>query len=76
MAGDAALRILSALVNPVGPAPEAESVLLLNASPNPIDLTGWHIADRLKNICPVPGGQLAAGATLQVPVTNGMQLGN
>ncbi|MBO1269467.1 DUF2278 family protein [Arthrobacter cavernae] len=74
--GEAALRILSALVNPAGPAPEAESVLLLNASPEPVDLTGWRIADRLKKSCPVPAGRLAAGATLQVPIADGVQLGN
>jgi uncharacterized protein YukJ len=74
--GTEALQILAAMVNPVGTAPEAESVLLINASPVALDLTGWHLADRLKNLCPVPGGQLAAGATLQVPLTDGAQLGN
>jgi uncharacterized protein YukJ len=72
----AAVRILAAMVNPVGPAPEAETVLLLNASPEPVDLTGWRIADRLENTSAVPAGQLAAGATLQVPVGDGAQLGN
>ena len=54
-AGEAtAIRILAAMVNPVGPAPEHESVLLVNASPSALDLTGWRIADRLKRACPVP----------------------
>jgi predicted deacylase len=70
------LRILAALVNPAGPAPEAESVLLLNASSDAADLTGWRIADRLKNTCPVPAGRLAAGTVLTVPVADGVQLGN
>lgn len=74
--GELPVRILAALVNPAGPAPEAESVLLLNASSESADLTGWRIADRLKNSCPVPGGPLAAGAVLQVPVADGVQLGN
>jgi uncharacterized protein YukJ len=74
--GTGALQILAAMVNPVGPAPEAESVLLINASPAALDLTGWHLADRLKNRCPVPAGQLAPGATLQVPISDGAQLGN
>jgi uncharacterized protein YukJ len=73
--GTGALQILAAMVNPVGPAPEAESVLLINASPAALDLTGWHLADRLKNFCPVPGGQLAPGATLQVPISDGALLG-
>jgi hypothetical protein len=32
--------ILAAKVNAAGPAPEAESVLLLDASPTAVDLTG------------------------------------
>jgi uncharacterized protein YukJ len=69
-------RVVAALVNPVGPAPEAETVTLINASPAPIDLTGWRIADREKRSCPVPAGALAAGATLAMPVTDGVALGN
>jgi uncharacterized protein YukJ len=75
-AGTEAMQILAAMVNPVGPSPEAESVLLINASPTERDLTGWHLADRLKNLCPVTAGRLAPGATLQVPITGGAQLGN
>ena len=48
------VRIVAALVNPVGPAPERETVLLLNASPSAVDLTGWRIADRLKRTFPLP----------------------
>ncbi len=64
-----------ALVNPVGPAPEAESVLLVNASPDAVDLSGWRIADTAKKTCGVTGGPLAPGATLQVPLTDGVALG-
>ncbi len=71
-----ALQIVAALVNPVGPAPERESVLLLNASPAPIDLTGWHIADRMQRTSPVPPGPLAGGATLEVVTSGEVQLGN
>jgi hypothetical protein len=35
-----AVQIVAALVNPVGPAPERVTVLLLNASPDAVDLTG------------------------------------
>jgi len=72
----ASIRILAAMVNPAGPAPEHETVLLLNASPRAIDLTGWSLADRMKHICALPPGPLAAGQVLNVAVTNGMQLGN
>jgi Uncharacterized conserved protein (DUF2278) len=43
---DHIVRIVAALVNPPGPAPEAETVMLLNASPQQVDLTGWAILDR------------------------------
>ncbi len=72
----AVVQILAALVNPMGPAPEGETVLLLNASPETVDLTGWQIADRQKQSCPLPPGPLPAGATLLVPVADGVQLGN
>ncbi|WP_432189427.1 DUF2278 family protein [Streptomyces sp. Tue6028] len=75
-ADDRPVRIVAALVNPRGPAPEAENVTLLNASPAPVDLAGWRIADRLGHTCPLPAGPLAAGATLLVPVSDGVQLGN
>ncbi|MFD1210887.1 DUF2278 family protein [Arthrobacter sp. GCM10027362] len=72
-----AMRILAAVANPDGGAPEDESVLLINASADPVDLTGWRLADRLKNSCPVPAaGPLPAGETLRVPVTAPTQLGN
>ncbi|MFI6674569.1 DUF2278 family protein [Kribbella sp. NPDC050470] len=70
------VRIVAALVNPVGPAPEAETVTLLNASPDAVDLTGWHLVDRALHVGPVPGGVLAAGATLAVPLPPNVQLGN
>jgi uncharacterized protein YukJ len=70
------MRILAAMVNPAGPAPEQETVLLLNASPAAIDLTGWRLVDRLKRASPVPAGQLAPGATLQVPIVAPAALGN
>jgi uncharacterized protein YukJ len=75
-AGAAAMRVLAALVNPAGPAPEAESVLLINTSPDPVDLAGWRLADRLKNTCPVPSAPLAGGGTLRVLLSGGIQLGN
>jgi hypothetical protein len=42
------VRIVGALVNQIGPAPEAETVTLLNASLSEIDLAGWSILDRLQ----------------------------
>ncbi|MEU6665529.1 DUF2278 family protein [Streptomyces sp. NPDC046727] len=71
------VRIVAALVNPKGAAPEAENVTLLNASPDPVDLTGWRVVGRLGEGSPVPATvPLAAGAWLTVPLTADGQLGN
>jgi hypothetical protein len=72
----APVRIVAALVNPVGPAPERETVTLLNASPEPVDLSGWRLADRVKRTCPVPDVQLAPGGTVAVMLASDVQLGN
>jgi uncharacterized protein YukJ len=74
--GGQPVRIVAALVNPPGPAPEAETVTLINASPAPVDLTGWSIVDRVGQSSAVPPGPLAAGAPLLVRLTGGAQLGN
>jgi hypothetical protein len=72
---DATVYIAAALVNPIGPAPERETVTLLNRSPQTIDLTGWALANRSKAKHTL-SGSLAAGATLvvvmpqQVPLSN------
>jgi hypothetical protein len=60
----------------VGPAPEAETVTLINTSPRSVDLTGWHLADQLKHTCPVGDRQLRAGSPAVVSLTDGVQLGN
>jgi uncharacterized protein YukJ len=72
---DHTIRIVGALVNPIGPGPERETVTLLNASPTTIDLAGWHIADRLKRKHQL-SGQLAAGATTVITLPPTVQLGN
>ncbi|MFE1772304.1 DUF2278 family protein [Streptomyces sp. NPDC059008] len=73
---DASVRILAALVNPAGPAPERETVTLLNASPVTIDLDGWRLADQQDHLLPLPAQPLTAGATLAVAGGNEFQLGN
>ena len=74
--GEEPVRIVAALVNPTGPAPEAETVTLLNASPDPVDLTGWRLVDRAQHSEPVPVGLLAAGDATVVRLTGTVQLGN
>jgi len=70
------VRIIGAMVNPVGPGPEAESVTILNASSESVDLSGWRLADRMKRSCALPDVDLAPGATLVAPLAPEVQLGN
>jgi uncharacterized protein YukJ len=72
---DHLVRIVAALANPVGPAPEPETVTLVNASPSEIDLTGWAVVDRAANRQALRG-LLPAGAAVQVPLTAPFALGN
>jgi uncharacterized protein YukJ len=73
---DGSVRIVGALVNPVGPAPEAETVTLLNTTPGDIDLTGWALLDRMKHSMPLTGITISAGDTARIPVQPPVQLGN
>lgn len=72
---DGIVRIIAALANPVGPAPEKEIVTLLNTSPQAVNLTGWQIADRMKNK-QVLSGSIPAGGTIAVSLSPNVQLGN
>ncbi len=67
--------VWAALVNPVGPAPEAETVTLLNATPEVIDLTGWQLIDKSEQIQTLDG-RIEAGATRLVAITPPLALGN
>jgi uncharacterized protein YukJ len=72
--GTEVVRVVAALVHPL--ASEAATITLLNASPAPIDLTDWRIADDAKRTCPVPAGSLAAGAALVMTPADGVALGS
>jgi hypothetical protein len=72
---DLVVRIVAALVNPTGGAPEKETVTLLNTSPKSINLDGWKIADKMKHKHAL-SGSLKAGATLTVTLPQSVQLGN
>ncbi len=74
---DGHVRIAAALVNPQGGDPGLETVTLINASPAPVDLTGWTLADRNKNRSPITSGALAAGDSLKIHLDGtGAQLSN
>jgi uncharacterized protein YukJ len=72
---DYQVRIIAAMVNPIGPAPEAETVTLLNTTAQMVDLTGWKLMDKQKNRMPLTGS-IPQGGTLQVAVKAPMQLSN
>ncbi|MGW4646415.1 DUF2278 family protein [Kitasatospora sp. NPDC004289] len=72
----ASLRIVSALVNPVGPDRGREKVTVLNTSAAPVDLTGWQLADRSKRRLSLPAQRLEPGASLAVSGGGGFELEN
>ena len=71
----ATVRIVAALVNPVGHDQGQETVTLLNVTPHAIDLTRWHLADRLDHRHPLRGS-IAAGQTQVVTLPIDVALGN
>jgi uncharacterized protein YukJ len=75
-APDRTVRIVAALVNPIGPAPEAETVTLVNASAQDLDLAGWSILDRDKRQLVLEGGLLASGDTVRIHLGPPVALGN
>ncbi|HRW83051.1 MAG TPA: DUF2278 family protein [Methanothrix sp.] len=66
--GDGSVRIIAALINPKGTDQGSESVLLLNTTPDPIDLAGWALADKNKNKSPLKGA-IKAGDVLKVALS-------
>jgi len=73
--GEGAISIVAAMVNPFGGAPERETITLLNASPDAIDLKGWEIADKTKRKLPL-SGIIEAGATMVLTMPQDYPLGN
>ncbi len=72
---DGQVRIIAALVNAVGQAPEAEFVTLLNTTAQPVDMAGWHLADKEKRKMPL-AGSIPGGETVRVKVGSPMLLSN
>lgn len=55
LADEEGLRIIAALVNLAGPAPEEEIVTLVNTSAAaPVDLNGWYLSDQQKHQLGLP----------------------
>ena len=70
------IRIVAALVNPVGPAPEAETVTLLNPGAEPMDLDGWGLVDRNGQRFDVTDVVLSPGEAIRISLGAQIQLGN
>lgn len=70
---DDVIRIVAALVNPIGTDAGKETVTLLNTCSQAIDLKGWAIADKFKNKFTL-SGTVAAGATFVVTLPANVQL--
>lgn len=74
---EASMYIIAALVNPEGSDDQRETVTLINASPEAIDLNGWAIADRNKRRFVIKELMLEPGATGVVRLDGqGALLGN
>ncbi|MFN6535105.1 MAG: DUF2278 family protein [Nostoc sp. EkiNYC01] len=72
----AAVRIIAALVNPLGDDIGKETVSLINTSPNKVDLGNWALTDRLKRKQSL-SGIINPGEVLRVPLgQDGIQLDN
>jgi hypothetical protein len=66
---EAAVRILAALVNPMGADPGKESVTLINVSPEVVALNGWALADKQKRKSRLQDIRLNAGSVVTVPLS-------
>jgi uncharacterized protein YukJ len=72
----AAVRIMAAMVNPIGNDDAGkETVLLINTSPEAVDLSGWAIADKLKAKQSL-NGTINPGEVLKVALSKNIDLTN
>lgn len=69
------LRIVAALVNPVGREAGNESVTLLNTAPEAVDLDGWALRDKANGREPL-SGTVGAGETRRIVLSNRLRLNN
>jgi hypothetical protein len=72
---DFRIRIIAAMVNPIGPAPEAETVTLLNPTRESVDLDGWTLINSDRQATRL-SGTIAARETRIVQISPDSPLGN
>lgn len=73
---DGRIRVVASMVNGPGPAPERETVTLVNVTTAPIDLSGWAVADAQKHRVVLTGPVLGPGEATRITLTPPVQLGN
>ena len=73
---DHTLRIIAALVNPMGPAPETETVTLLNPGTEAVDLAGWSLVDRQARMAMLDAMIIPPGEAVRLTLIAPVQLGN
>lgn len=72
------IRIVAALVNPVGIDQGRETVILVNTASQPRDLSGWRLIDKNRNHYELTSLVLRAGigTTIVLPEQHSLQLSN
>ncbi|MBH1938133.1 DUF2278 family protein [Streptomyces sp. AV19] len=71
---DAPLRVVGVRTDSVPAALPADAVILLNASPEPVELTGWQLTDGHGGLLSLPAQVLAPGDTTTVSGSDGFHL--
>lgn len=72
-----AVRIVAALVNPVGDDPGMENVTLLNTASEGVSLEGWFLVDKMRNRFALNEVRLDRGGAVTVTLPrNSVQLSN
>jgi uncharacterized protein YukJ len=74
LTGPASVRIIALLANSIED-PEIETVTLLNAAPQEVDLAGWALADKQHNRFAL-SGKLAAGNSVRIVIAKPFELSN
>ncbi|PAJ81599.1 DUF2278 family protein [Burkholderia ubonensis] len=72
---DFTVRIVAAMINPVGPDQGLETVTLLNTSAQAVSLNGWALANKTKDKF-LLDGTLAPGATQTITLPQNFPLSN
>lgn len=74
---DGQVKIIAALVNPIGDDPGSEMISLVNMSSASIDLAGWRLLDKMNNRYEIADLTLRGGSTATIVLPkNSMQLSN